>query len=136
MIVNPQGTKPVTAQPEQAVKRNAGRFPEDFMFVLTPQGVAEWRSQFVTSKADRVGPRAPMAFTEQRARRAASQWWGADRAGLDRRGETKVNVGNNVPHCLSFGGGVRVVSPPSLREAVRQAAERIVRGSADLKALG
>jgi predicted DNA-binding transcriptional regulator YafY len=37
---------------------------------------------------------------------------------------------------LSFGGGVRVVSPPSLQEAVRQAAERIVRGSADLKAPG
>jgi hypothetical protein len=98
MIVNPQGTKPVTAQPEQAVKRNAGRFPEDFMFVLTPQGFAEWRSQFVTSKADRMGPRhAPMAFTEQRARRASSQWWGADRAGLDRRGETNVNLGNDVP---------------------------------------
>ena len=66
MIVDPQGTKPVTAQPEQAVKRNAGQFPEGFMFVLTPQGFAEWRSQFVTSKADRMGPRhAPMALTEQ-----------------------------------------------------------------------
>jgi hypothetical protein len=51
---------------KQAVKRNAGRFPEDFMFVLTPQELAEWRSQFVTSKADRKGLRyAPMAFTEQ-----------------------------------------------------------------------
>jgi hypothetical protein len=37
---------------------------------------------------------------------------------------------------LSFGGGVRVVSPPSLQAQVREAAERIVRGSADLKALG
>lgn len=51
---------------KQAVKRNAGRFPEDFMFVLTPQEFGEWRSQFVTSKADRKGLRhAPMAFTEQ-----------------------------------------------------------------------
>ena len=51
---------------KQAVKRNAGRFPEDFMFVLTLREFAEWRSQFVTSKADRMGLRhAPMAFTEQ-----------------------------------------------------------------------
>ena len=51
---------------KQAGKRNAGRFPEDFMFVLTREEFAEWRSQFVTSKADRMGLRhAPMAFTEQ-----------------------------------------------------------------------
>lgn len=51
---------------KQAVKRNIGRFPEDFMFVLTRQEFANWRSQFVTSKADRLGLRyAPMAFTEQ-----------------------------------------------------------------------
>jgi hypothetical protein len=36
------------------------------MFVLSPQEFAEWRSQFVTSNADRMGLRhAPMAFTEQ-----------------------------------------------------------------------
>src|SRR4030042_1352052 len=51
---------------KQAVKRNVGRFPADFMFVLTPQELAEWRSQFVTSNADRMGLRhPPMAFTEQ-----------------------------------------------------------------------
>ena len=51
---------------KQAVKRNIGRFPQDFMFVLTSQEFAEWRSQFVTSKSDRMGLRhAPMAFTEQ-----------------------------------------------------------------------
>ncbi len=51
---------------KQAVRRNAGRFPEDFMFVLTREEFAEWRSQFVTSRADRMGLRhAPMAFTEQ-----------------------------------------------------------------------
>lgn len=50
----------------QAVKRNIGRFPMDFMFILTPEEFAEWRSQFVTSKADRMGLRyPPMAFTEQ-----------------------------------------------------------------------
>jgi hypothetical protein len=51
---------------KQAVKRNIGRFPEDFMFVLTPQELTEWRSQFVTSMGDRMGLRhPPMAFTEQ-----------------------------------------------------------------------
>jgi hypothetical protein len=51
---------------KQAVKRNIGRFPEDFMLVLTPEEFAEWRSRFVTSKADRMGLRhPPMAFTEQ-----------------------------------------------------------------------
>jgi hypothetical protein len=48
------------------VKRNRERFPEDFMFVLSPAEFAEWRSQFVTSKSDRMGLRhSPMAFTEQ-----------------------------------------------------------------------
>jgi hypothetical protein len=50
----------------QAVKRNARRFPEDFMMQLTG---AEWtalRSQFVTSKTGRGGRRyPPYAFTEQ-----------------------------------------------------------------------
>jgi len=51
---------------KQAVRRNAGRFPNDFMFVLTPKEFAIWRSQFVTSKFDKMGLRyAPMAFTEQ-----------------------------------------------------------------------
>jgi len=35
------------------------------MFVLNPAEFQDWRSQFVTSKADRIGLRyAPMAFTE------------------------------------------------------------------------
>jgi len=51
---------------KQAVKRNRRRFPPDFMFVLDPQEFSEWRSQFVTSNADRMGLRhVPMAFTEQ-----------------------------------------------------------------------
>lgn len=50
----------------QAVKRNIERFPKDFMFELTKKEFNIWRSQFVTSKADRKGLRyAPMAFTEQ-----------------------------------------------------------------------
>jgi phage regulator Rha-like protein len=50
----------------QAVKRNIGRFPSDFMFQLTND---EWdclRSQNVTSNNNRGGRRyAPYAFTEQ-----------------------------------------------------------------------
>lgn len=51
---------------KQAVRRNAKRFPEDFMFILSGEEFRQWRSQFVTSKADRMGLRhPPMAFTEQ-----------------------------------------------------------------------
>jgi ORF6N domain len=50
---------------KQAVRRNINRFPEDFMFVLNQVEFRNWRSQFVTSKADRQGLRhPPMAFTE------------------------------------------------------------------------
>jgi hypothetical protein len=51
---------------KQAVRRNATRFPEDFMFELAKEEFDNWRSQFVTSKRDRMGLRhPPMAFTEQ-----------------------------------------------------------------------
>jgi hypothetical protein len=54
-----------TKELKQAVRRNLDRFPNDFMFVLDPAEFQDWRSQFVTSKADRKGLRyAPMAFTE------------------------------------------------------------------------
>lgn len=50
----------------QAVKRNSKRFPEAFMFQLSKEEFDIWRSQFVTSKADKKGLRyAPYAFTEQ-----------------------------------------------------------------------
>ena len=49
----------------QAVKRNAERFPEDFMFRLSPEEDASLRSQSVISKPGRGGRRyAPYAFTE------------------------------------------------------------------------
>ncbi len=51
---------------KQAVRRNIKRFPDDFMFVLSNKEFTDWRSQFVTSKSDKMGLRyAPMAFTEQ-----------------------------------------------------------------------
>jgi len=34
---------------KQAVKRNADRFPDDFMFVLDHDKFVDWRSQIVTS---------------------------------------------------------------------------------------
>jgi hypothetical protein len=50
---------------KQAVKRNPNRFPDDFMFELTQEEFKNWRSQFVTSKADKMGLRyPPYAFTE------------------------------------------------------------------------
>lgn len=55
-----------TKRLNEAVKRNARRFPEDFMFQLTPSEHTSLRSQFATSNAGRGGRRyLPFAFTEQ-----------------------------------------------------------------------
>jgi len=48
----------------QAVKRNARRFPDDFMFQLSFQEVRDLRSQIVTSSWG-GRRRLPYAFTEQ-----------------------------------------------------------------------
>ena len=50
----------------QQVKRNAKRFPPDFMFQLTKAEAEALRSQFVISNEGRGGRRyAPYVFTEQ-----------------------------------------------------------------------
>ncbi|MGH7812481.1 MAG: ORF6N domain-containing protein [Candidatus Binataceae bacterium] len=50
----------------KAVKRNLGRFPEDFMFQLQGEEAAALRFQIGTSKKGRGGRRtSPYAFTEQ-----------------------------------------------------------------------
>ena len=50
----------------KAVKRNASRFPSDFMFQLSPKELHGLGFQFGTSKPGRGGRRyAPHAFTEQ-----------------------------------------------------------------------
>jgi hypothetical protein len=50
----------------QAVKRNASRFPPAFMFQLSEREFLDWRSQIVTSNSDKMGlRRPPYAFTEQ-----------------------------------------------------------------------
>ena len=58
----------------QAVKRNAERFPDDFMFRLTkPEIEALNRSQFVTGSQKHRDPRfSPFAFTEHGAIMAAT----------------------------------------------------------------
>jgi hypothetical protein len=49
----------------QAVKRNAERFPEDFSYLLTPQDLINLRSQIVTSSGEHGGRRSPpRVFTE------------------------------------------------------------------------
>ena len=56
----------LTKMLNQAVKRNINRFPEDFMFRLNKQEMKNWRSQFVTSKSEKMGIRRQFyAFTEQ-----------------------------------------------------------------------
>jgi hypothetical protein len=48
----------------QSVKRNIDRFPEDFMFQLTPEEFVTLKSQFVTSSWGGFR-KLPHAFTEQ-----------------------------------------------------------------------
>ena len=49
----------------QAVKRNRERFPEDFMFQLTPAEKEIWISQIVISNREKMGLRhRPFDFTE------------------------------------------------------------------------
>jgi len=63
---------PVKRLNEQ-VKRNAERFPEDFMFRLTPEETRLLRSQIATSNGGRGGRRyLPFVFTEHGAIMAAS----------------------------------------------------------------
>lgn len=50
----------------QAVKRNAARFPAEFMYQLTKTELENWKSQIVTSNREKMGLRKlPFAFTEQ-----------------------------------------------------------------------
>jgi hypothetical protein len=49
----------------RAVKRNADRFPEDFMFQLNPQEFGNLRCQIGTSSSWGGRRHAPYAFTEQ-----------------------------------------------------------------------
>lgn len=50
---------------KQAVKRNAGRFPADFMFELTDEEIESLVSQSVIPGRGKLGGSMPFAFTEQ-----------------------------------------------------------------------
>jgi phage regulator Rha-like protein len=55
-----------TKRLKEAVRRNADRFPADFMFELTSEELESLRTQIASSKSGRGGLRyLPMAFTEQ-----------------------------------------------------------------------
>ena len=62
-----------TTRLNEAVKRNARRFPEDFMFRVSENEQAALMSQIATSKKGRGGHRkTPFAFTEFGAIQAAN----------------------------------------------------------------
>lgn len=63
-----------TARFNEQVRRNAERFPEDFMFQLSNQELAVLRSQFATSSTRTWGGRRyrPYVFTEHGALMAAN----------------------------------------------------------------
>jgi hypothetical protein len=50
---------------KQAVKRNYGRFPQDFMFELTNEEIEKMISQNVIPSKGKCGGASPMVFTEQ-----------------------------------------------------------------------
>jgi hypothetical protein len=50
---------------KQAVRRNADRFPTDFMFELNPEELVLLVSQNVIPRKSSLGGAKPMAFTEQ-----------------------------------------------------------------------
>jgi hypothetical protein len=50
---------------KQAVRRNRNRFPDDFLFELSPTEIENVVSQFVIPNRRKFGGAVPMAFTEQ-----------------------------------------------------------------------
>ncbi len=54
-----------TKQLKRAVQRNLKRFPDDFMFCLTPEEYKSLRCQFGTLKRGSHSKYLPLAFTEQ-----------------------------------------------------------------------
>lgn len=60
-----------TKRLNEQVKRNRARFPEDFMFQLTPQETSTMRSQIATASRRTLG-HCPYVFTEHGAIMAAS----------------------------------------------------------------
>lgn len=55
-----------TKRLKETVKRNAARFPRDFMFEMTTKEFEKWRASICLTSSDKQGLRyAPFCFTEQ-----------------------------------------------------------------------
>jgi len=73
----------LTRNLNKAVKRNRDRFPDDFVFLLTRQEVANLKFQIGTSSLEHGGRRKPMwAFTEHGAVAALYECRGSQRPAL------------------------------------------------------
>ncbi len=78
-----------TKRLNEQVRRNADRFPEDFMFQLCAEEFEVLRSHFATSSLKHGGRRhLPFAFTEHGALMAVGKWEG-DIPNWDIKSESK-----------------------------------------------
>jgi hypothetical protein len=72
-----------TKRLNEQVSRNSGRFPADFCFQLSPEEVANLRSQFATSSQGHEGKRhLPFAFSEHGALMAAQVLRSSEAVGM------------------------------------------------------
>jgi hypothetical protein len=114
-----------TSAPNQAVQRNAERFPEDFAYQLTQQEVVSLMSQIVISKTGRGGRRKlPWAFTEHGVAMLSSVL----------RSPTAVRV--NIEIIRIFVRLRRLMATPGeLVEQLRTLAETVQLHDAQIKAI-
>jgi hypothetical protein len=99
----------------QAMKRNADRFPTDFVFQLTTKEFANLKSQFVISSWGGSRSR-PYAFTEQGVAMLSSVL-NSDRAWVAHASRVWVSASrrNELPRCgLTFNGLLN----PQWRDAI------------------
>jgi ORF6N domain len=109
----------------QAVTRNAERFPDDFAYQLTEQEFADLRSQIVTSKPGSGGRRyAPTVFTEHGVAMLSSVL----------RSPTAVRV--NIEIMLAFVRLRRLLATPGeLVAQINQLAETVKLHDHQIKAI-
>jgi hypothetical protein len=104
----------------EQVRRNRERFPEDFMFQLTPEELTSLRSQFATLKGGRGRHRKylPYAFTEHGAIMAATilnSPRAAEEVELSRSQTVILNHGRgqntkNLPCALTEHGAIQAAN--------------------------
>ncbi len=101
----------------KAVKRNMRRFPQDFMFQLSPDEMRNLRFQIGTSRRGQGGRRyAPYAFTEQGIAMLSSVLRSAPRRTSERRDHAHLRAASRD------AGNPRGAAPKNRRdgEAVRR----------------